>query len=415
MIKKACIVSIGNELLNGQTVDTNANWLSGKLLELGIPTEGIWVVGDTIERIISSLKQASELGDTIIITGGLGPTDDDLTRQSLAEFLGVELEFRHQILADIEVFFKARKSAMAPTNRVQAYLPAGSQAIPNSTGTAPGIYAVKGQKEFFSVPGVPSEMKGMFESFIYPKLKQAPNSPIMVTQRVRCFGAGESTIAQMLGDMMKRGQNPLVNCTVSGGDIALHVVAQANDFAQAERMIGDKKRQIKSILGGLVYSLEGKTLPEVLAERLLKTGKTLVTAESCTGGLVGKMLTDIPGSSRYYLGGWVTYSNMAKIRDLGVDKATIEKYGAVSEPVVKAMVSSARNIAGADAAIAITGIAGPDGGTEQKPVGLVYIAVQLGSEIEVREYRFNSQSREAVRLRAAMSAINMLRIKLGVE
>jgi nicotinamide-nucleotide amidase len=414
-MKKACIISIGNELLNGQTVDTNANWLSREILTFGIPTEGIWVVGDTIERIVSCLKQASELADIILITGGLGPTDDDLTRQALAEFLGVELEFKQELFEEIEAFFKSRQFVMVPLNRVQAFIPAGSKAIPNARGTAPGIHAKKGQKEYFSVPGVPSEMKGMYESYIYPQLKQLQNGPIVLTRKVRCFGAGESTIAQMLGDMMKRGQNPLLNCTVSGGDITLHVVAEADSFPQAEQMILEQKRRISALLGSLVYSTEDKTLPEALGDKLKQAKKTLATAESCTGGLVSKLITDIPGSSQYYLGGWVTYSNEAKMRDLGVSKQLLDQYGAVSEPVARALAAGARHKAGSDAAIAITGIAGPDGGSEQKPVGLVYVAVQLGEQVEVREFRFPPQNREMVRLRAALSAINMLRLKLGVE
>lgn len=414
-MKKASIVSIGNELLNGQTVDTNANWLSRELLTLGIPTEGIWVVGDTIERIVSCFQQASELADIVLITGGLGPTDDDLTRQALAEFLGVRLEFKPEIFAELEAFFQSRGTVMAPINRVQAYIPAGAEVIPNPRGTAPGIYAKKGQKEFFSVPGVPFEMKGMYEFFIHPRLKQSHHGPVTLTRKMRCIGAGESTIAQMLGDNMKRGRNPLVNCTVSGGDITLHIVAQAEDFGTAEQMILEKKKQIKSILGSLVYSIDDKSLPEVVAEGLLKTRKTLVTAESCTGGLVSKMLTDIPGSSRYYLGGWITYSNEAKIRDLGVDKGLIEQYGVVSEPVAGALAAGAIRKSGADASIAITGIAGPDGGTDQKPVGLVYVAVQVGSDLQVRQFQFPPLSRDTIRQRAAMSAINILRLKLGVE
>jgi nicotinamide-nucleotide amidase len=219
----------------------------------------------------------------------------------------------------------------------------------------------------------------------------------------------------MLGDMMKRGQNPLLNCTVSGGDITLHCVAQADTFQQAEQMISVQKRQISTLLGSLVYSTEDKSLPEVLGEKLKNAKKTLATAESCTGGLLGKMITDVSGSSQYYMGGWVTYSNGAKIRDLGVPTQLIDQYGAVSEPVARALAAGASQKAGSDAAIAITGIAGPEGGNEQKPVGLVYIAVQLDGDVLVREFRFPPQTRETVRQRAALSAINMLRIKLGIE
>jgi nicotinamide-nucleotide amidase len=411
---RACIVSIGNELLNGQTVDTNANWLQRELLALGIPTEGVWDVGDDISRIVSTLKQASEVGNIILITGGLGPTDDDITRQTLADFMGVELEFHQQLFDKIETFFKARKYPMPQINRVQAYIPKNTFAIDNPIGTAPGIHAAAKNKDYFSLPGVPVEMKRMFADYIQPRLKTQHTGPIVLTGRIFCYGTGESTIAQMLGDRMKRGQNPLINCTVSGGDITLHIVARADNFQQAQRMIDEQKRELVEILGSIVYSTEDKSLAEVTGQLLQKGKMTLATAESCTGGLVGKLLTDVPGSSEYYLGGWVTYSNEVKMRELGVPGELLEQYGAVSEPVAKAMAQGAIQKSGADTAIAVTGIAGPGGGTDQKPVGLVYIAVQMGKNIEVKEFRFAPLSREMIRQRAALSALNLLRLTLGV-
>jgi nicotinamide-nucleotide amidase len=402
-MKRACIVSIGNELLNGRTVDTNAHWLSGQLLTFGIPTCGVWVVGDEIDRIVSSLADAGKVGDLIFITGGLGPTDDDLARQAMADFLGVELEFQQKLLDTIETFFKARKIVMPSINRIQAMIPKGANVIDNPIGTAPGIYAVAGGKEYFCMPGVPVEMRRMFDDTIRPRLQSQQGGPVVLTERISCYGAGESVIAQQLGDMMKRGRNPLVNCTVSGGDITLHVVAEADN---------ERKQKIVEILGSVVYSTEDKTLPEVVGELLRQKRMTLATAESCTGGLVGKLITDVPGSSDFYRGGWVTYSNESKNRELGVPEERLKKHGAVSEPVAGAMAQGAVRKSGADAAIAITGIAGPDGGTEQKPVGLVYIAVQIGKNLEVREFRFAPISREMIRQRAALSALNLLRLKL---
>ncbi|MBM4103092.1 MAG: competence/damage-inducible protein A [Planctomycetes bacterium] len=413
-MKRACIVSIGNELLNGRTVDTNAHWLSGQLLTFGIPTCGVWVVGDEMDRIVSSLTEAAKVGDFIFITGGLGPTDDDLTRQAMADFLGVELEFRQELLDIIEAFFTSRKIVTPSINRMQAMIPKGANVIDNPIGTAPGIYAVAAGKEYFCLPGVPVEMRRMFDDMIRPRLKNRQGGPVSLTERVSCYGAGESIIAQQLGDMMKRGRNPLVNCTVNGGDITLHIVAEAADFETARQMIAERKRQIVGILGSIVYSTEDKTLPEVVGQLLRQKKMTLATAESCTGGLVGKLITDVPGSSGYYRGGWVTYSNELKNRELGVPEERLKKYGAVSEQVAGAMAQGAVRRTGADAAIAITGIAGPDGGTEQKPVGLVYIAVQIGKNLEVREFRFAPLSREMIRQRAALSALNLLRLKLGV-
>ncbi|MGH2272065.1 competence/damage-inducible protein A [Anaerohalosphaeraceae bacterium U12dextr] len=413
-MKKACIISIGNELLNGRTLDTNAHWLSTQLLELGIPTQEVWVVGDDIHHIVSCFKQACEVGNIILVTGGLGPTDDDLTRQALAKFLGVELEFKQDLYDGIKAFFEARKVDMAPINAVQAYIPKGIKAIANPIGTAPGMHASFGDKELFSVPGVPVEMKSMYQDYIRPVLASQKSGPIVLTERIHCYGAGESTIAQQLGNRMKRGRNPLLNCTVSGGDITLHVVATADDFSTAKTMIEQQKKEIVSILGPLVYSTEDETLPEVVGKLLRRQKMTLVTAESCTGGLIGKLVTDTAGSSEYYLGGWITYSNEAKMRDLGVPKELLDTYGAVSEPVARAMALGAQARACADTAIGISGIAGPTGGTNQKPVGLVYIAIAAGHDVQVREFRFAPLSREIIRQRAALTALNLLRLKLGV-
>lgn len=413
-MKKACIVSIGNELLNGRTLDTNAHWLSTQLLELGIPTEEVWVVGDDIDHIVSCFRQASEVGNIILVTGGLGPTDDDLTRQALAKFLGVELEFKQDLYDGLKAFFEGRKVVMASINAVQAYIPKGVKVIANPVGTAPGMHASFNGKELFSVPGVPVEMKAMYKDYICPVMASQKVGPVVLTERIHCYGAGESTIAQQLGNRMKRGQNPLLNCTVSGGDITLHVVATADDFSHARSMIEQQKQEIVSILGSLVYSTEDETLPEVVGKLLRKRKMNLATAESCTGGLIGKLLTDTAGSSEYYLGGWITYSNESKMRDLGVSKELLETYGAVSEQVAKAMALGAQSKASADAAIGISGIAGPGGGTDQKPVGLVYIAIAAGQDMQVREFRFAPLSREMIRQRAALAALNMLRLKLGV-
>jgi nicotinamide-nucleotide amidase len=413
-MKKACIVSIGNELLNGRTLDTNAHWLCTQLLELGIPTEEVWVVGDDIDHIVSCFRQACEVGNIILVTGGLGPTDDDLTRQALAKFLGVELEFKQDLYDGLKAFFEGRKVVMAAINAVQAYIPKGAKVITNPIGTAPGIHASFNGKELFSVPGVPVEMKSMYQEYIYPVLVSQKSGPVVLTERIHCYGAGESIIAQQLGNRMKRGQNPLLNCTVSGGDITLHVVATADDFNSAKTMIEQKKQEIVSILGPLVYSTEDETLPQVVGKLLKKRKMTLATAESCTGGLIGKLLTDAPGSSEYYQGGWITYSNESKMRDLGVPKELLETYGAVSEQAAQAMALGAQSKASSDAAIGISGIAGPGGGTDQKPVGLVYIAIAAGQDIQVREFRFAPLSREMIRQRAALTALNMLRLKLGV-
>ncbi|MBN1124683.1 MAG: competence/damage-inducible protein A [Sedimentisphaerales bacterium] len=405
---RACIVSIGNELLNGQTVDTNTAWLTGRLAEMGIPTVACYTMPDDVEEIIAALSQAEARADIILITGGLGPTDDDLTRHALTRFLGVELELRIDLLETIEAFFRMRDRVMVAANRIQAQLPVGTLALDNTIGTAPGIFAEKDGKLLMCLPGVPSEMKQMFDLSVGPRLQTVGTGQVVISRKLHCFGTGESNIAQMLGDLMKRGRNPLINCTCGSGAITLHVVATASDHRQAEEMIERDRTKLCDILGELVYGFDGQSLAEVIGQKLIRQKKTLVTAESCTGGLIGKLLTDVPGSSRYFKGGWITYGNEAKIRDLSVDKELFEAHGAVSEQVAIAMAENARKRGRADIAVSTTGIAGPEGGTEQKPVGLVYIGVASVAGSRGFRHVF-SHTRPDIRLRAALTTLNHIR------
>ena len=408
-MKKASIISVGNELLNGQTVDTNTVYLSEKLLGMGVPTVSGYTVGDDIDLIVGALEQASKAADIVVVTGGLGPTDDDLTREGLARFMGAELEYRAELMDLISDFFSRRNIKMSEKNRCQAYLPVGTKALVNNVGTAPGIMAEHEGKIFVCLPGVPIEMKRMFEESVLGELAEFGGGQVVLTKRVKCFGTGESTIAQMLGDLMERGRNPLINCTVSGGVITLHVVATAAGKGAAEKMADKEITGICEILGDLVYGRDNESLGEVVGRKLRQRGKTLSVAESCTGGLLGKLLTDVAGSSEYFICGWVTYSNSAKINELGVDEGVIERNGAVSEEVAGAMARGSRARSGADFGIGITGIAGPGGGSDEKPVGLVYIGVDFGESVEIKRYIF-SHSREHIRRRAALTALNMLRL-----
>lgn len=413
-MKKASIVSIGNELLSGRTADTNTTYLCGELLKLGIPVVSTYTVGDELDAIVRKLQFACADADFIIITGGLGPTDDDITRQALAKFLGVELELQNELLEQIEEFFVRRNRKMPDRNKIQARIPAGAKPIINKLGTAPGILAESKGKLFFALPGVPIEMKRMYENSVLPELLKFGGGQAIVIRKLQCFGAGESDIAEMLGDLMQRGRNPLINCTAGFGIITLHIVATADNRQNAEQMAQKDEKNLREILGDLVYASQEQTLAEVVGEQLTKLNKTVATAESCTGGLVAKMLTDTPGSSNYFTGGWITYSNDAKINELGVPADLIEKYGAVSEQVARSMAQNARRKAGTDYSIAITGIAGPTGGTESKPAGLVYISIDSGYGTATRRWLF-SYDRRFVRLRAAHTALNMLRTELKFD
>jgi len=410
-VKKASILSIGNELLNGKTVDTNAAYIAGRLRTISLPVVSVHSVPDEEPAIERALTLAASEADVVVTTGGLGPTDDDVTRQAFAGFLGVELVLRPDLLAKIKGFFDRRGIEMPARNSSQACIPQGAAAIENEMGTAPGIRAQKDGKRLFALPGVPTEMRHMLDTQVLPELRPLVSGQAIAVRRLKCFGAGESKIAEMIGDAMQRGRNPLVNCTVHTGIISLEVVATAAGRAEAEEMAEREERSLRTVLGKLVYGTDDQTLAEVVGEGLVRTGRTLAVAESCTGGLLAELITDIPGSSRYFTYGWVTYSNEAKCRALEVPQRLIDTYGAVSEQVAQAMAQGARRKAGTDYAIAITGIAGPSGGSEQKPVGLVYISVNNRDDTDTSRYIF-SFDRSSVRLRAAQTALNTLRLKL---
>jgi nicotinamide-nucleotide amidase len=412
-MKKAGIISIGNEIITGHIVDTNAAYLSSSLINIGIPTVGVHQIGDDIETIVNAMRDADKTADIILITGGLGPTDDDVTREAVAKYLGTQLELRQDLLANLAMFFQKRGIQMAEMNRRQAYVPAGAEPLLNSMGTAPGIIVRRDGKIIAVMPGVPSEMKKMFEELVLPELQVFGQGQVVLIRKLKCFGIGESQLAQMLGNIMERGRNPQINCTVSFGVITLHIVASAADRAHAQQMVDRDESHLRSILGELVYGVDEQTLAQVVGEKLAGQKKTLALAESCTGGLLAKLITDVPGSSRYFTFGWVTYSNDAKTSELGVPVEMIRDYGAVSEQVAAAMAQGAKRKARADYAISITGIAGPEGGTEQKPVGLVYIAVASAQDCSVNRFVF-WHDREFVRLRSALTALNLLRLKMPI-
>jgi nicotinamide-nucleotide amidase len=410
-MRKASTLSIGNELLSGQTVDTNASYLSGRLLSIGIPVVSSYTVGDDIDSIVQMLSLASGDADLVLVTGGLGPTDDDLTRQAFAKFLGSELQLQSELLEKIQNIFAHRKRPMPQKNKIQAYIPAGAKAIENNLGTAPGIRAESKGRLFFAMPGVPLEMKQMFEESVFAELRRFAGKQVVVVLKLKCFGAGESVIAEKLGDLMQRGRNPLINCTVEYGVITLTIIATAEDKDKAQQMAEKDEKKLRNTLGGLIYGTGEQTLAEVVGAKLAQQKKTIAIAESCTGGTLAKLLTDIPGASRYFTYGWVTYSDIAKISELGIKADLIEKHGAVSSKIAEAMARGARKRAGTDFAIGITGIAGPSGGSKEKPVGLVYISLDSDSGCETKRFIF-AYDRDFIRLQAAQTALNMLRLKL---
>ena len=409
----AIILSIGDELVLGQTVDTNSAWLSAQLAAMGCGVTAHATVADDQSLIEEAIAAASKRCDVLILSGGLGPTADDLTRQALAVVMGQPLEMNERWLAELQGFFASRKRPMPDANRIQAMIPRTATMIFNTAGTAAGINAMLGKCRVFVVPGVPKEMKIMFERDIAPHLRDSAGGAAIVSRTLHTFGLGESAVAELLGDLMRRDRNPSVGTTVSNGVVSLRVNSRFSSRDEAQAQLEATVAACGAAVGSLIYGQDEQTLQGVVGQmlRTAKDAPTVATAESCTGGLLGKMLTDLPGSSAYYRFGWVTYANQAKEEMLGVPPSTLTEYGAVSEPVVKAMAAGARMRAKSTYALAISGIAGPDGGTAAKPVGTVCIALAHPTDIETRTFLFPGD-REFIRDRSAKMALSLLRYHL---
>lgn len=409
----AWVLSIGTELTLGQTVDTNSAWLSARLAERGFRVHRHITLADDMEDIVETLRSAAQRCDLIAISGGLGPTEDDLTRVALARAAGLELERNLECLEQIRAYFDRIQRPMSQSNEVQADLPRGATPLHNISGTAPGIWLRIGRAIAFSLPGVPHEMKQMFEHQVASRLANLSAGQIVRSRRLNCFGAGESQIGETIRDLMQRGRNPEVGTTAQLGVVGIRVNAQADSAAEAERMLDETCAELHRRLGALIYGVGEETLADAVGRLLIERGASLCVAESCTGGLLAKLLTDIPGSSRYFLGGCVTYSNESKIAQLGVDPGKIEQFGAVSAEVARSMADGARTRFGATWAVSITGVAGPGGGTPAKPVGLVYIGVADVHSVTAHEIRLPEHSpRGVIRERSAATALNLLRLRI---
>lgn len=413
LVMTGAILSIGNELTLGQTVDTNTAWLSRRLAEVGIRTILHATVADELEPIRREIARAGDLADVVLISGGLGPTADDLTRDALAAVMGVPLELRPEFVEQIRAFFTARGRTMPESNTVQATFPAGSEPIPNTCGTAPGIRARWGRAQIFVMPGVPREMKVMYDRDVLPVVASLSGGSVILATTLNTYGTGESDIGERIRDLMARDRNPTVGTTAQAAVIGVRIHARGRNAAEARELRNRDAEEVRRRLGTLVFGENEDTLAGAVARLLVEGRRTLSTAESCTGGLLAKLLTDIAGSSAYLLQGVVSYANEAKTRLLGVPAELIARHGAVSREVAEAMALGSRRSAGSDYALSITGIAGPAGGTPEKPVGLVYIGLADASGCEVTEHRMgDTLTREEVRDRTCKAALNRLRLRL---
>ena len=405
---QAVIIAIGDELIGGASVDTNSEYLSARLAERGIVAVRHVTVGDDADRITQAITAAAAEAELVIITGGLGPTLDDLTRRALADAMGVELIEDARSANRIKAFFDRIGRAMKPSNLTQAMIPAGTEAMDNNCGTAPGIAARLGRADVFALPGPPNEMTEMFERQVVPRLGVAG---ALARRILHAFGTGESDIGERIADLMARDANPKVGTTAKGGIISIRIVATGQTPADTDAAAENTANEIRHRLGELIFGQDEQTLASVVGDALKDCGMTLATAESCTGGMIGQMMTETPGASGYFLGGIVAYANSAKTAMLNVPAEVIESHGAVSEQVADAMARGAREKFGADFALSVTGIAGPDGGSDDKPVGLVYIALSGPSSTKVHRHIF-SGARDIIRRRAALTTINHLRLAL---
>ncbi len=419
-------LSIGTELLLGDVLDTNAQFLALELAQLGINCFFRTTVGDNKERIHSILRSALNRADIVITTGGLGPTPDDLTTESIADFFAVEMVMDESVLANIQQLFAARNFQMPKSNNKQALLPVGAEWLPNPRGTAPGIIwrlseadlkkadivDPSRQRTIMTFPGVPSEMKSMWAETARPYLEANFVEGTLWSCELKHYGIGESALAEKYAHLLNSA-NPSVAPYAGLGECRLRVAAKAATADDARKIAAPAIEEIRANSGKLCYGTDKETLESVVGKYLAQRQMTLSTAESCTGGYVSKRLTDVPGSSVYTSLNVVTYSNLAKQQVLQVPEAVLIEHGAVSAQCAKAMAIGVLKFSGADIGISVTGIAGPDGGTDEKPVGLVYFGLAAKDFVTSREVRFsNKYSREEVRYRSASEALNMVRLYL---
>lgn len=390
---RAEIVSIGTELLLGDTINTNATWLAKQLKDLGIDLYYVSTVGDNRQRILEVLKTAYSRSDLILITGGLGPTEDDLTREMVSQIADRPLIF-HQELADlIQQRFDLYRRQMTANNLRQAYLPKGAQPIINRVGTAPGVYLKTDQALLVALPGVPRELKINFIEEVLPKLKaELPSAEVIYSRLLRMCGIGESTMADRVKDLIQTQTSPTIAPYAGQNEVYLKLTVKAANQKIAEEMMRTTITELYHRLSPYIYGEDQETLELVIGRKLHQKRLKLVLAESCTGGLISHRLTNIPGSSTYFERSFVTYSNLSKIQQLGISAQIIDRYGAVSPEVAEAMVKGALANSEAHIGLAVTGIAGPGGATPMKPVGLVYWAIgDHSGRLKVGEFNLAGQ------------------------
>lgn len=405
------IIAVGSELLTPTKTDTNSLWLTEKLNEIGIEVKLKTVVGDDESRLEETIKDALRRSDVVISTGGLGPTEDDVTRQVSARAVGKELIFQADVLAEIAEKFQRMKREMPDINERQAYVIDGAEVLSNPNGSAPGMLYETGGKFLVVLPGPPRELKPMFENYILPKLREKAGEIFVKRRILRVVGMGESAVDEAIAPIYLQYENPQTTILFNRSEIEIHLAAQAETESEADRLLEEVAKKIADKLGIAVFTTNDETMEQVIGNLLTKENKTLSIAESCTGGLIAERITEVAGASRYFIEGVVAYANEAKIRTLNVPKELIEAHGAVSGEVAEAMAKGVRERAKTDFGISVTGVAGPDGGNEEKPVGLVFIG--FSNAVETKSIKINLPGdRYLIRWRASQAALDFLRRKI---
>ena len=402
---KTAILSIGTELLFGQITNTNTVYLSQKLNMLGYDVMYHYTVGDNPER--DMIRLAFQDCDLVITTGGLGPTQDDLTKEMVCQVMGDELVMMDEVMSELESYFEKLGRPMTENNKKQAYVPSRAEVFINHEGSAPGFALEKDGKYVICMPGPPREMTSMFEDSVMPYL-QSMSEDVIYYRMLRAFGIGESALETKLLDLIDDQTDPTLATYAKEGECSLRIASKRKTEAEAREAVDEMVEKVKERVGEFIYSCDDEELVQVVCRKLMEKGLTLSSAESCTGGKFAAAVTDIPGISAVFQRGLVTYSNQAKMDELGVKAETLEKYGAVSEETAMEMVEGLRRVSGSDVCVSVTGIAGPGGGSDAKPVGLVYIGFVYGDKKLCRKLQTGDDSRQWNRQYSLLSMLDII-------
>jgi len=405
------IIAIGSELLTPTRTDTNSLWLTEQLNNIGVEVMLKTIVGDDPARLEETVRDALKRSEIVITTGGLGPTEDDITRAVAANAVDRELVYREELEIELRERFRRWGREMPEINKRQAFVIDGSEVLPNPNGSAVGMYIMIDGKHLAIFPGPPREMRPMFENFVLPKLKSSAGEVSVSRRVVKISGMGESAVDEAIAPIYVTYGSVQTSILFNKSEVEVHLALTSDDAAKADEVLSEIAEKIVGKLGVAVFSTQGESMEEVVGRMLTKSGSTLAVAESCTGGLIGSRLTDVPGSSRYFIEGAVTYSNAAKVRMLGVSEQTLNDHGAVSAETAGEMASGMREAAGTDYGISVTGIAGPDGGTDEKPVGTVFVGFADKNGTKTRKLTLPGD-RYLIRWRSSQAALDYLRRQL---